>query len=202
MKEKIMNTNMMKKLINISILIFIIAIFTDCNSVFKNKNKESYKTTSDAKVNGKFHIDEKTFEIVEDINKTNFRYVEESTNKTNLNESEDNLNVEEGEITKTNKDGSITTVKGKGISTNSKSKQYLTEETLRKELNLAKDEFSKKIDSATKKIDSTYNAKYNTEVNNKITEVEKKAMRFPIAIIIGIFILIIAYVFAKKYKLL
>ena len=147
-------------------------------------------------------ISETTLTKIKDFDKINFRLVEEKSSKQNTSEENNSISVSEGEITKTDSQGNITTIKGKGISTNNNSKYTISEEYLKREINLVKEQSQERLDSAVKKIDSTYKAKFDSFVKQSEKQKEKKSTRFPIVIPIVLAIAFLIYTMLKRHKII
>ena len=182
-------------------LILIISLFISCNSVNLAKYKSKNEAKSSFIVERNRTISETTLTKIKDYGKINFRLVEEQSSKQNTSEENNSISISEGEITKTDSQGNTTTIKGKGISTNNNSKSIISEEYLKREINLVKEQSQERLDSAIKKIDSTYKAKFDSFVKQSEKQKEKKTTRFPIIIPIVIALALLVYAVLKRHKI-
>ena len=182
-------------------LILIISLFISCNSVNLAKYKSKNEAKSSFNIERNTKISETTLTKIKDFEKINFRLVEEKSSKQNTSEENNSISISEGEITKIDSQGNTTTIKGKGISTNNNSKSTITEEYLKREINLVKEQSQERLDSAVKKIDSTYKAKFESYVKQSEKQKEKKTTRFPIIIPIVLAIALLIYAVLKRHKI-
>ena len=189
----------MKKLINILI---ISSLFLSCNAVNSAKYKSKNEAKSSFSIEKNTTISETTLTKIKDFEKINFRLVEEKSSKQNTSEENNSISISEGEITKTDSQGNTTTIKGKGISTNNNSKSTITEEYVKREINLVKEQSQERLDSAVRKIDSTYKAKFESYIKQSEKQKEKKTTRFPIIIPIVLAIALLIYTVLKRHKIL
>lgn len=183
-------------------LILIISLFISCNSVNLAKYKSKNEAKSSFNVERNTTISETTLTKINDYSKINFRLVEEKSSKQNTSEENNSISILEGEITKTDSQGNTTTIKGKGISTNNNSKSTISEEYIKREINLVKEQSQERLDSAIKKIDSTYKAKFESYVKQSEKQKEKKTTRFPIIIPIVIALALLVYAILKRHKII
>ena len=183
-------------------LILIISLFISCNSVNLAKYKSKNEAKSSFNVEMNATISETTLTKVKDYSKINFRLVEEKSSKQNTSEENNYISISEGEITKTDSQGNTTTIRGKGISTNNNSKSTISEEYIKREINLVKEQSKERLDSAIRKIDSIYQAKYDSFIKQKDSNLDKKTSRFPIIIPIVLAIATLVYFILKRHKLI
>ena len=178
------------------------SLFTSCNSVNLAKYKSKNEAKSSFNVECNTTISETTLTKIKDYSKINFRLVEEKSSKQNTSEENNYISISEGEITKTDSQGNTTTIKGKGISTNNNSKSIISEEYLKREINLVKEQSQERLDSAIKKIDSTSKAKFESYVKQSEKQKEKKTTRFPIIIPIVIALALLICAILKRHKII
>ena len=183
-------------------LILIISLFISCNSVNLAKYKSKNEAKSSFAIEKNTTISETTLTKIKDFEKINFRLVEEKSSKQNTSEENNSISISEGEITKIDSQGNTTTIKGKGISTNNNSRSTISEEYLRREINLVKEQNQERLDSAVRKIDSTYKAKFESYVKQSEKQKEKKSTRFPIIIPIVIALALLIYTVLKRHKII
>ena len=182
-------------------LILIISLFISCNSVNLAKYKSKNEAKSSFAIEKNTTISETTLTKIKDFEKINFRLVEEKSSKQNTSEENNSISISEGEITKIDSQGNTTTIKGKGISTNNNSRSTISEEYLKREINLVKEQSQERLDSAVKKIDSTYKAKFESYIKQSEKQKEKKTTRFPIVIPIVLAIGLLIYAMLKRHKI-
>ena len=182
-------------------LILIISLFISCNSVNSAKYKSKNEAKSSFAIERNTTISETTLTKIKDYGKINFRLVEEKSSKQNTSEENNSISISEGEITKTDSQGNSITIKGKGISTNNNSRSIVSEEYVKREINLVKEQSQERLDSAVKKIDSTYKAKFESYVKQSEKQKEKKTTRFPIIIPIVLAIALLIYTILKRHKI-
>lgn len=188
----------MKKLINILI---ISSLFLSCNAVTKHKDKELNKSETNYKINGKLSVESSI------LNKALSTKIEKYSEKENVSISDNSsivsndITLDEGEITTTDKQGNTTSIKGKNISTkNNKSEQSFIY-NYKKEIEKINELAEYKIDSAINKIDSTYEAKFESYVKQSEKQKEKKTTRFPIIIPIVLAVALLVYAILKRHKI-